>query len=325
MRRALVLSGGVPASSLDLKFLTGALDSRITFTRSGAGGTYFNSAGTLTAAGADVPRFDYDPITLLPRGLLIEEARTNSLLNSATLSTQSVTVTAVPWTLSFYGTGTVTKSGAATGALVGTGATTRVSQTFTPSAGSLTCTVSGSVTNAQLEAGAFATSYIPTTGATVTRADDIATMALTGWYSASVGSLYTETVHAGVRSSSFPRIVQIDDGTNNTLVSHLLSTASGRVYSTGSQGGVSQWQIGPNSAFAVGVTNKVASSWSAGAQAYALNGGNATFASGATVPGPLNIMRLGRDTGNILQGMWLRRIRFWPKVLSIGQLRQVTR
>ena len=43
--------------------------------------------------------------------LLVEEGRTNLLLNSATLGTQGVTVTAVAHTLSFYGTGTITLNG----------------------------------------------------------------------------------------------------------------------------------------------------------------------------------------------------------------------
>ena len=58
-----------------------------------------------------------------------------------------------PRTLSFTGTGTVTLSGASTGSLVGTGAGNRVSMAFTPTAGAVTFTVSGSVTLAQVEAG----------------------------------------------------------------------------------------------------------------------------------------------------------------------------
>lgn len=87
-------------------------------------------------------------------------ARKNKLLATTTLATQAVTLTASPNTLSFKGTGTVTLSGASTaGPLVGTGAGNRVSLTFTPSAGSVTFTVSGSVTEAQLEDGGAATTY----------------------------------------------------------------------------------------------------------------------------------------------------------------------
>ncbi len=89
-----------------------------------------------------------------------EGGRRNELSETDTLATQSVTVTAAERTLSFTGTGTVTLTGASTaGPLVGTGAGDRVSLTFTPSAGSLTLTVLGTVTDAQLELGASATTY----------------------------------------------------------------------------------------------------------------------------------------------------------------------
>lgn len=94
-------------------------------------------------------------------------ARKNKLLATTTLATQSVTLTAAPHTLSFKGTGTVTLSGASTaGPLVGTGAGDRVSLTFTPAAGSVTFTVSGSVTEAQLENGSAVTTYQRVTTAT---------------------------------------------------------------------------------------------------------------------------------------------------------------
>jgi hypothetical protein len=78
--------------------------------------------------------------------------RRNILTNTDSLSTQTVTVRAVEHVLSFFGTGTVTLTGASTaGPLVGTGADDRVDITFTPTAGSLTLTVSGSVNFGQLE------------------------------------------------------------------------------------------------------------------------------------------------------------------------------
>ena len=50
--------------------------SLITFTRA-SGGTRINSEGVLELVGSNVPRLDYDPVTLAPRGWLIEEQRPN--------------------------------------------------------------------------------------------------------------------------------------------------------------------------------------------------------------------------------------------------------
>lgn len=82
-------------------------------------------------------------------------ARKNLLLATDTMSTQNITSVATPYTISHTGTGTITLSGTSTaGPLVGAG-----SLTFTPTAGTLTMTVSGTVSNAQLEYGSTATAY----------------------------------------------------------------------------------------------------------------------------------------------------------------------
>jgi hypothetical protein len=52
-----------------------------TFTRASIA-TFVNSAGLIEVALADTPRFDHDPVTLAPKGLLLEEARTNLLTRS---------------------------------------------------------------------------------------------------------------------------------------------------------------------------------------------------------------------------------------------------
>lgn len=49
---------------------------------SGYSGTYFDSTGTLRNAPANTPRLDYDPSTTEPKGILIEEQRTNLLLQA---------------------------------------------------------------------------------------------------------------------------------------------------------------------------------------------------------------------------------------------------
>ena len=78
-------------------------------------------------------------------------ARKNLLVATDVLSTQTVTTVASKYCLSFWGTGSVTLSGTATGTLVGTGTENRVWLEITPTAGTLTLTVSGSVNKAQLE------------------------------------------------------------------------------------------------------------------------------------------------------------------------------
>lgn len=85
--------------SLNLIFnKTEYLDSRITFTRSGPA-TRTNSRGLIESVAADKARFDYDPITGVSKGLLIEEARTNLLtysaqFNDASWTKNNVTITA---------------------------------------------------------------------------------------------------------------------------------------------------------------------------------------------------------------------------------------
>lgn len=98
-------------------------------------------------------------------------ARKNILLATEALATQSVTTLAATYTLSFTGAGSVALSGAATGTLTGTG-TDRVSLTFTPTAGTLTLTVSGSVTKAQIELGSIAGPYQRVNTATDYDADE---------------------------------------------------------------------------------------------------------------------------------------------------------
>ena len=74
------------------------MDPRITFTRASTA-TRFNAFGVLTSVAINAPRFDYDPTTLAPKGLLIEEQRTNLLTYSeqfddAAWTKSRVTITA---------------------------------------------------------------------------------------------------------------------------------------------------------------------------------------------------------------------------------------
>lgn len=177
-------------------------------------GTYFDSTGTMQTAAINEVRINYNPITKEFLGILIENAATNILLNSTSLSTQTCTVSAVSYTLSFYGTGTITLSGVHSAAVVGTGAyPNRRTYTFTPTAGSLVLTVSGTVSNAQLETGTAATSWISTAGSTVTRATDV----ITG-----TGLVYTTVVNLNPEwssSTTYAIGATVSFGTSGTYVS----------------------------------------------------------------------------------------------------------
>jgi hypothetical protein len=101
---------------LALDFTTASLDPRVTFTRSGNTATVVNSSGNLTNVNADIPRFDYDASTLLCKGLLIEESRTNTITNNTMVGTVAGTPGTNPnaWGYLVAGTG-LTKT------IVGTG------------------------------------------------------------------------------------------------------------------------------------------------------------------------------------------------------------
>ncbi len=86
-RKAMVGDG----STLSLDFTTGSLDPRLTFTRASTTATYINSSGYVTTAGTNVARFDHDPTTLAPRGLLVEAQATNLLNWSASFATSGGT------------------------------------------------------------------------------------------------------------------------------------------------------------------------------------------------------------------------------------------
>lgn len=77
--------------SLDLQFaadktLTARKGPTPTFTRASSA-TFVGSDGLIQSAGNNVARFDHDPVTLACRGLLIEESRTNLLLQSENFGT----------------------------------------------------------------------------------------------------------------------------------------------------------------------------------------------------------------------------------------------
>jgi len=309
---------------LALDFTTASLDARVTAARALNTATRTNQSGVLEIVNADLPRFDYDPSTLVCKGLLIEEARTNlllnSLLNGTNLSTQSVTLSAVSYTLSFYGTGSIVISGGHSATIAGTGAyPSRRTYTFTPAAGSTTFTVSGTVQYAQLEAGAFATSYIPTTTTSLTRNADVVTMTGTNfsnWWNSTAGTFFTSYETAVTTSVASARGILTYDSSGNKLVTYIGSGGTTATTYDGSS-------IVAATGTAVAAASKTVMAYSASGRAIVTNGGTVATGSapsaGFLTASLLNIGAVNVGSTSQINGH-MKAIRFWPQRLTNAEM-----
>ncbi len=153
-------------STLTLDFTTGVLDPRLTFTR-GSTGTRINSSGFVETMSNNVARFDYDPATLAPRGLLIEGQAVNLLCWSESFATSGGTTN---WTYNGNSGATVTETNPAGGSssfqFRETSGSGPLSQTVTTVSTSpytfsfwVRASVFNSVTTTQIQVGIFTTAF----------------------------------------------------------------------------------------------------------------------------------------------------------------------
>jgi hypothetical protein len=341
--------------------------------------TYQTTAGpyvATTTAAYYGPRFDYDPVTLAAKGLLIEEQRTNLLTYSAQFDNaawpkisatvtanvatapdgtstmdaiannagavaaiyQQLTVANSVYTASLYlkagtassaafilrditsstnlsitgvimeGSGTLTATGSSSITVSGLSETefTRVAVTLSSPAvaGNLlrftiypeSISSGGStgknvlIWGAQLEAGAFATSYIPTVASQVTRSADVATMTGTNfssWYNQSEG-----TFVVGLQAVN-GRLLSANDG---TLTNRILAVNRASAILFGAvitDAAVTQASLTSAVADASAINN-VSLAYKADSFAYCSNGGVVSTDNAGTVP-TVNQLDIGRD------------------------------
>ncbi|QQE90279.1 phage head spike fiber domain-containing protein [Azotobacter chroococcum] len=392
--------------TLDLNFLSGSMLSGVTrerstraqdkagignivtFTRASTG-TYFDSAGVLQTAAVDGMRIDYDPVTKVCRGLLIEEQRTNLLLRSSEFDNAAwvksgVTVTAdavvapdgtmtgdtyawtgvanayqvvsgvtpgAVYTFSYFvklGTKSVARYavydvtnaafivGSTVAAGVGTSAWTRITVTFTAPAGCTSvrgycdrCDSSleyGTIHlwGAQFEAGAFPTSYIPTSGAQVTRSADVATITtLAPWHNPAEGALVAEFSSASAASTTAPSsVVGLDDGTtSNRMYLRSMSGNAQQVVVTSSTTVV----LSGLGAVVAGTIYRIAGAFKLNDFAAALNGATPVTDNAGVMPAvtTLQIGQRGGVGADSVNGH-IRRIRYYPIRLSNTELQELS-
>jgi hypothetical protein len=392
-----------------------SLDSRVTFTR-GSTATFVNSSGVITTAAANVPRFDHNPSTLQPLGLLIEEQRTNLFLqsqdfatswtpNNTTVSANTVAApdgtttadTIVETTatgshniyqpvnvtsgsayahsvfvkkgngvsarnfvqLGFQnaqfgsnsyanfdivnGTVTVTGAGLTSASITSVGnnwwrcsiVDTATSSASTSVIISLITTGTGAnqesytgttdanifLWGAQLEAGAFPTSYIPTTTTALTRNADVASMTGTNfssWYNQSEGTFFAEATSAWASGN----IVGSSDGTNNNRI--FLGIASGpasRLLITTLGSSVASITV----PYTLNTVVKGAGAYKENSSQYAANGVLGVEDTVCTIP-TVNRLSIGTNTtaSDFFLNGYIRRLAFYPQRLPNTTLQALT-
>ncbi len=360
-----------PMPKLSLDFTTGSLDAIIGFSRGGDTATRVNASGLVEASSADIPRFDYDPVTLTCKGLLIEEQRTNLYLQSSAFATvpwvtkdasitantttapdgtltadtlacntdvggfsyvrqyvvllsgtthtqsifvkpktssivQIVEAAYTGWQCTYdISTGVITPAGSVSGTITQYhDGWYRLTFTYPYTAGqtdsyfNINCT-DCYIWGAQLEQGAFATSFIPTTLVATTRNADVATITGTNfseWWQAASGGA---TVHALPSTINGTRpLIQFDDGTSNETIALRGNATNPELYVV--DGSAPQAQLDAGT-IAANTAYSLTGWWETNFCAARKDNGSRVEDLTATIP-TVTQARLGSDGTNYLNG-----------------------
>ena len=323
--RRVILSGGVPSwvksgAAADLDFANGryfgcTLSSCLSITRASQKTNLLPSS----ASGFAYTTFANNTLAITTGlGLLIEESRTNQLLNSAVPATQTTgSLGTATYTLWVNGSGSATMS-AGTGTGCGTGVAsqgTPVNFTITV-AGTCTVTVSGSLNAFQLEAGAFGTSFIVTTGAAGTRnADNIlAAGLLLSTLQGAQGTEYVAANLEGVTAGAGVPLIEGDNSNTFGMRSNNLSGANGGSFLRN----VTNLCVA-SGGFSVGANQKMIGSWKQSNYALSLNGAAVVTSSNAAALNNAGAFRIGYDNVLSLNG-YVREIAIWSAQLPNASL-----
>jgi hypothetical protein len=181
---------------------------------------------------------------------------------------------------------------------------------------------------AQLEAGAFPTSYIPTVASQATRAADSASMTGTNfssWYNATEGTLYAQAAPISPTTNASNQILlSFDDGTTNNRLQLYRVSSGGNYGALVSVSGVVGYNPTVTGAWAVNSSNAIALAYAASDQEFAYQGSlEAGFGTGS-VP-TVNRAQIGVRADGFLQ--WngtIARIAFYPRRLTDVELQGIT-
>jgi len=176
---------------------------------------------------------------------------------------------------------------------------------------------------AQLEAGAFPTSYIPTSGSTVTRAADLASITGTNfssWYNQSEGTMFIRDKVNPSASYSMAWVLQNTTNLNDGSVSNYLYTPSGSWIldsrNTGVNFDLSQSNV-------PGTFVKRAAGLKNGDLALALNGSISTSQTG-TITASTSLLYIGQRPPSYFYNGHIARLTYYPYRLPDATLQEIT-
>jgi hypothetical protein len=179
---------------------------------------------------------------------------------------------------------------------------------------------------AQLEAGAFATSYIPTTTTALTRSADVASMTGTNfssWYNASEGTALTDFSFVGLRSVSGQRIITIDDGSSTNLIAQSAGSTNAIITSITDAGSSVMSSTSPATTFSANTQYKILIAYKENDSVAAVNGTVGTADTSNTIP-TVTTLRLAASSAASTSNCWFRRIAYYPTRLPDATLQGLT-
>jgi hypothetical protein len=170
------------------------------------------------------------------------------------------------------------------------------------------------VYGAQLEQGAFATSYIPTVDSQLTRAADVASVnTLSPWFNQAAGTFYAEFDIAGVAPAGSGNI--LGDGAAGTSIAYLNAT-----FYLVSYNGTS----GPTTSNATSANTiaKASVAYATNSRRAVLNAGTASNQTGDLQA--VTKLELGKAFGNTFLNGHLRRVTFYPRQFTAAEQQTLT-
>ena len=179
---------------------------------------------------------------------------------------------------------------------------------------------------AQLEEGAFATSYIPTTTATVTRAADVASITgsnFSSFYNQTEGTVFAEVAVAQPSTGGNQFVFRFSDNTFSNAIA--VNIPGGAQLSTAS-GGTFDGSASSVASLVANVSAKIGATYASNNLGLSLNVATVVADTTATIPTALNRADIGSDHigANRIKAGTIKRLTYWPTRLSNTVLQQIT-